>query len=277
LIGANDVVQGSDEAAYRTRLAEIYDAVAALGLSAKRVLALSIPDFSSLPGAAPFGSASELRARIDAFNAIAESEAASRSFRYADITGISREVHPGDDWLAPDGLHPGPAQHRAFADRIWETAWAWTTVGFDRLSKAAKRVLPMAHDEAEALRQPYIGTEHLLLAVMRDTEGAVGQLLKRQGVTYEKVRWMVEAIVDKDRRRHRDVSRIIPTTRVKRVIQIAGREASTEGAESICTEHLLLALSVEGEGIAWHILSDFGITPALIRTAIGPRSGSGDG
>ena len=119
LIGANDIVQGSDLAAYRTRLAELYDAIAQLTLAAIRVLAVSIPDFSPLPGAAPFGSPRELRARIDAFNGIAQSEAASRGFGYVDITAISRENNHGNDWTAADGLHPGPAQHQAIADRIW--------------------------------------------------------------------------------------------------------------------------------------------------------------
>ncbi|TMC42824.1 MAG: SGNH/GDSL hydrolase family protein [Chloroflexi bacterium] len=114
LIGANDVVQGSDDATYRERLSRIYEI--------ERVLAVSIPDFSPLPGAAPFGSASYLRVRIDAFNAIAQSEAASRAFPYVDITAISREGNHGDGWLADDGLHPGPAQHQAISDRIWETA-----------------------------------------------------------------------------------------------------------------------------------------------------------
>ena len=122
LIGANDVVQGADEATYRARLTQIYGAVKDLGVRPERVLAISVPDFSPLPGAAPFGSPSHLRARIDAFNEIARTEAASRGFRFADITAISRETNRGDDWLAADGLHPGPEQHRAFADRLWETA-----------------------------------------------------------------------------------------------------------------------------------------------------------
>jgi lysophospholipase L1-like esterase len=119
LIGANDIVQKSDEAAYRTRLSQIYEAITQLGLPADRVLAISIPDFSPLPGAAPFGTPTHLRARIDAFNNVAKSEAASRGFRYADITSISRQDNPGDGWIADDGLHPGTAQHRAFADSIW--------------------------------------------------------------------------------------------------------------------------------------------------------------
>jgi len=129
LIGANDVVQGSDEATYRARLNQIYEAVKQLGLPAERVLAISVPDFSALPGAAPFGSASDLRARIDAFNDVGRSEAASRGFRYADITAISREDNHSHDWMADDGLHPGPAQHRAIADRLWNVAGrAWNPI-----------------------------------------------------------------------------------------------------------------------------------------------------
>jgi lysophospholipase L1-like esterase len=119
LIGANDVVQGSSEAAYRARLAEIYDALAGFELPPIRVLAISTPDFSSLPGAASFGTPSDLRQRIDAFNRIAESEATARGFHYADISAITREDNRGRDWLAADGLHPGPAQHRAIADQLW--------------------------------------------------------------------------------------------------------------------------------------------------------------
>jgi len=122
LIGANDIVQRSDEATYRARLAQIDEAVKALAVPVKRILAISIPDFSPLPGAAPFGSPAHLRARIDAFNDIARAEAASRGFLYADITTISREANQGNDWLASDGLHPGPAQHRAFARHLWEVA-----------------------------------------------------------------------------------------------------------------------------------------------------------
>jgi lysophospholipase L1-like esterase len=126
LIGANDVVQGSDDATYGARLNQIYGAITQLGLPAERVVAISIPDFSPLPAAGPFGTPTHLRARIDAFNNVAKSEAASQGFRYAEITSISRQGNPGDGWLADDGLHPGPAQHRAFADHIWQVvAPAW--------------------------------------------------------------------------------------------------------------------------------------------------------
>jgi lysophospholipase L1-like esterase len=141
LIGANDVVQGSSEAAYRTRLAKIYDALDRFGLPAERVLAVSIPDFSAVPGAVSFGSPSDLRARIDAFNGVAQAEALSRGFQYVDVTTVSREDNHGDDWLASDHLHPGAAQHQAIADRIWETGGSWGAIARDPWSKSAEHEL----------------------------------------------------------------------------------------------------------------------------------------
>ncbi len=268
LIGANDVVQGSSEAAYRSRLAEIYDALERLGLPGERVLAVSIPDFSTVPGAAPFGSASDLFARIEAFNGVARTEALSRGFQYIDITTVSREENHGNDWLARDNLHPGAAQHQAIADRIWEAGGSWHAIAWDRWSKSAERVLEGAQREAETLRHAYIGTEHLLLSVARDTQSAGGQLLKRRQVTYRKVRTIVNQVVGKSHEGEASPSRIIPTTRVRKVLRLASIEAGAAGAQSVGTEHILMALMVEGEGIAAHILSDFGVTPAVVRTGM---------
>jgi lysophospholipase L1-like esterase len=272
LIGANDIVQESDEATYRGRLRQIYQAIKALGVPPSRVLAISIPDFSRLPGAAPFGSPHELRARIDAFNDIARTEAATFGFRYVDISAVSREDNRGDDWFASDQLHPGPAQHQAFADRIWETANAWTTLGWDRWSNAAKRVLTQAQEEAEARRHSYIGTEHLLLGLLRDTESAGGRLLSSWHVSYHRARKLIDRVIGKPKE-DAVPSGIIPTTRVRTVLRIASQEASDAGAETVGTEHVLLAITVEGEGIAAHVLSDLGITPARVRTAISQLQG----
>ena len=126
LIGANDIVQGSDEASYRRRLQQIYTTIRELGLPANRVLSISTPDFSGLPGAAPFG---RLRARVDAFNRIVRLESEATGFHFADITSISRERDRGSGWLAADGLHPGPVQHRAIADHLWDVVGVgWTRI-----------------------------------------------------------------------------------------------------------------------------------------------------
>jgi lysophospholipase L1-like esterase len=268
LIGANDVVQRSGEAAYKSRLTEIYDALELFGLAAERVLVVSIPDFSALPGAAPFGTASDLRARIDVFNRIAQSEAASHRFGYVDITVFSEDAFSSADWLANDNLHPGPAQHQVIADRIWEAAAAWHSVPWDRWSDTAERMLERASGEAEALHHHYIGTEHLLLALLRGTDDAGSRILKGHRMTYRGVRRIVDDVVGKSHEADRIRSKVIPTTRVRKVLRIATREAGISGAASIGTEHILLALMIEGEGIAAHVLSDFGLTPRLIRIGI---------
>jgi lysophospholipase L1-like esterase len=269
LIGANDVVQGSDDATYRMRLAEIYDGVAQLGAAANRVLAVSIPDFSALPGAAPFGAASELRARIEAFNGVVQSEAASRGFGYVDITSISREDNTRHDWLASDNLHPGPAQHQAIADHVWGAAQSrWGPVQWTRWSNSAKQVLTLAQDEAARPRHSYIGTEHLFLGLLKERDGVVRWLLKRRGVTYRRVRPTIYQVLGRRGRIVINAPNIIPTSRVRKVLRIAAHEAQSDGADSVGPEHILLAIISEGEGIAAHMLSDMGVTLAGTRAQL---------
>jgi ATP-dependent Clp protease ATP-binding subunit ClpC len=212
----------------------------------------------------------DLRARIDAFNSVAQAEAASRGFLYEDITALSPENNDADEWLAADGLHPGPAQHRAIADRIWERARTWATVGLDRWSSPATQVLTRARDEARTLHVSYIGTEHLLLSLLRDTEGAGGKLLSDSRISYSTVRNLISRVLGKSKQDAAPPSAIIPTTRVRKVLRIASQEANSAGSESVGSEHILLALALEGEGIAAHVLSDMGVTPARIRTAMSP-------
>jgi ATP-dependent Clp protease ATP-binding subunit ClpC len=129
-------------------------------------------------------------------------------------------------------------------------------------------MLGQAREEVDALHHHYIGTEHLLLALLRDKEGAGGKLLERHRVTYSKVRQIVDEVIGKSQEAERAPSTIIPTTRVRKVLRIATHEAGISGADSIGTEHILLALMLEGEGIGWHVLSDFGVTATMIRSGI---------
>lgn len=140
LIGANDIVQGSDQTAYRARLNEIHDAVQQFGLPAGRVVVISIPDFSALAGAAAFGPADLLRSRITAFNQVARSEAQSHGFDFVNITDLSPADEGGAQWFAADNLHPGPAQHRAIADHIWKAIGGrWRSVAGTRWSESARQ------------------------------------------------------------------------------------------------------------------------------------------
>lgn len=129
LIGANDVVQGSDHEAYRANLKQIYGSLARFGLASRRVVAVSIPDFSDVPAARAFGLARDLRARIDTFNQLARLEAEPHRFIYVDIAPLSRSGIGRMEWLAADGLHPAAAQHRAIAAHIWAAVGSdWRSV-----------------------------------------------------------------------------------------------------------------------------------------------------
>ena len=267
LIGANDIVQGSDEAGYRDRLQQIYQAIKELDVPALRVLAVSIPDFSPLPGAAPFGSTSELRARIDAFNDIAEKEAASRPFRFADITSISREANRGDGWLADDGLHPGPAQHQAFADHIWEkVAPSWRMVVLQRFSPSAQRVVELAFDEAKALQSGYVGSEHILMGLLKLEDRAYRSFFEELRITYPRVRKTLARVLGKTNKSKSVPARLILTTKATKMLAAATLAATKDGADAVEPEHLLIAV-IEGDGIGPHILADRGATVARMRAA----------
>ncbi|HLQ62283.1 MAG TPA: SGNH/GDSL hydrolase family protein [Candidatus Acidoferrales bacterium] len=119
LIGANDVVQGRSEAAYRASLVRIYDAVADLRLPAGRVWCISVPDWSAAPAAAGFGAPAQIRRRLSQVNAIAREEADRRGFGWVDLFELSRTGLDTPGWVAGDGLHPGDRQYLAWADHIW--------------------------------------------------------------------------------------------------------------------------------------------------------------
>ncbi|MFN2462900.1 MAG: SGNH/GDSL hydrolase family protein [Candidatus Dormibacteria bacterium] len=124
LIGVNDYVQGRGEAAYRASLSRIYPRLAALGLPAGRVVVVSIPDFSFTPAGSGFGRPSEIEAGLRRFNVVNREEAQRAGLPFVDIFDLSRSRPSAQDWIAGDGLHPGPAQLQAWADAAWERARA---------------------------------------------------------------------------------------------------------------------------------------------------------
>jgi lysophospholipase L1-like esterase len=268
LIGANDIVQGSEEAAYRTRLQQIYQRIKDLGLPAARVLAISIPDFSALPGAAQFGSSSHLLARVNAFNDIARAEADSRLFRFADITSISREARLGADWIAGDGLHPGPTQHQAFADHIWkEVAPTWRTVVLERFSPLARHAVELAMGEATAQQSQYVGSEHILMGLLKLEDDVYRRVLEEFRITYPRVRKTVAAVVGRSDKSVAAPATPIFTTRTTQLLTAATLDATKNGAGAVAPDHLLNAV-IAGDGIGSHILADSGVTVARLREAI---------
>jgi ATP-dependent Clp protease ATP-binding subunit ClpC len=137
---------------------------------------------------------------------------------------------------------------------------------FERFTERAKKVLTLAQEEAERSHHSYIGTEHLLLGLLREGEGLAAKVLNNLGVEIGKVRQTIESVLGRNERII--IQQIIPTSRVKKVIEISFEEARRMGHNYVGTEHLLLGLLIEGEGIAAHVLEDLGATLDKVRAEI---------
>ena len=133
----------------------------------------------------------------------------------------------------------------------------------DRFTQRARRVLAYAQEEAERLNHSYIGTEHLLLGLLREESGIAGKVLRDLNVQFERVTELVERITGPGRRT--PFSKIDLTPRTKRVIELAVDEARRLGQHYIGTEHLLLGLVRQGDGVAIDILRQLGANPEQIR------------
>ncbi|MFH0768602.1 MAG: ATP-dependent Clp protease ATP-binding subunit [Chloroflexota bacterium] len=129
---------------------------------------------------------------------------------------------------------------------------------FEKFSERARRVLTSAQEEAQRLNHSYIGTEHILLGLIREEEGAAAKVLNNLGVSLSKVRSAVEYIVGRGEKAVTNEVGLTP--RAKRVIELAIDEARYLSHNYIGTEHLLLGLLHEGEGVAAGVLESFGIT-----------------
>jgi len=127
----------------------------------------------------------------------------------------------------------------------------------DRFTKRSRQSLTLAQDEALRLGHRYIGTEHLLLGLLREEQGVAARVLARLGVTLERVRQMVEDTIGHEERHNIATLELAPRT--KRVLELAVDEARRLGHYYIGTEHLLLGLIREGQGIAAGILETLGL------------------
>jgi ATP-dependent Clp protease ATP-binding subunit ClpC len=133
---------------------------------------------------------------------------------------------------------------------------------FDRFTDHAKELLTLAQVEAEKSGFSYIGTEHLLLACFGNAEFHAARMLAGLDIKHEGVSAAIDkAIGDK---RPARLPRIVPTSRVKRVIEIAFNLCGSMGDARVGTNHLLLALATERDGIAAHVLTGLGATKERI-------------
>jgi len=137
---------------------------------------------------------------------------------------------------------------------------------FERFTDRARRVVVLAQEEARLLNHNFIGTEHLLLGLIREEEGVAAEALASLDIELEAVR---ERVADKVGRGKQQPGGHIPfTPRAKRVLELALREALQLGHNYIGTEHLLLGLVGEGEGVGAQVLTDLGADLNRVRERV---------
>jgi ATP-dependent Clp protease ATP-binding subunit ClpC len=137
---------------------------------------------------------------------------------------------------------------------------------FERFTDRARRVVVLAQEEARMLNHDYIGTEHLLLGLIHEGDGVAYRALSQMGVSLREVRGAIQQMIGEG---HRAPTGHIPfTPRAKKVLELSLREALQLGHNYIGTEHILLGLVREGEGVAAQVLEKSGATMDRVREAV---------
>ena len=147
-------------------------------------------------------------------------------------------------------------------------AQTWSVAGkypFERFSEDGKQTLVLAQEEAERAGHSYIGTEHLLLGLLRLPAGSAHRALKRLGVDAPAVRRAFESLPRLDQP---SAGQIIPTSRVKRVIEAAFAESRRMKSSHVESGHLLIGVAIEGEGLATIILKEQRVTAEMLIAAV---------
>lgn len=137
---------------------------------------------------------------------------------------------------------------------------------FERFTERARHVLVLAQEEARALQYNYVGTEHILLGLLGEEEGLAAHVLDSLGITLERARAQVVRTAAPSN--EVTTGQIPFTPRVERVLELALREALALGHDAIGTEHLLLGLVRDDEGVAMRVLLDFDANPEKIRAEV---------
>ena len=137
---------------------------------------------------------------------------------------------------------------------------------FEKFSERARRVLSLAQEEAQRFNHNYIGTEHILLGLARETDGVAAKVLTNLGVELTKVRSAVEFIIGRGERA--TPGEIGLTPRAKKVIELAVDEARRLNHNYIGTEHILLGLIKEGSGVAANVLKNLDVDLRKIRLEV---------
>jgi ATP-dependent Clp protease ATP-binding subunit ClpC len=138
---------------------------------------------------------------------------------------------------------------------------------FERFTERARQVVVLAQDEARALKHNYIGTEHILLGLLREEEGLAARVLESLEITVEEVRGAVAQVIGQGE--EVTMGQIPFTPRAKKVLELSLKEALAMNHNYIGTEHILLGLVRENEGVAARILAQLGAPADVVRNEVG--------
>jgi ATP-dependent Clp protease ATP-binding subunit ClpC len=139
---------------------------------------------------------------------------------------------------------------------------------FERFTDRARRVVVLAQEEARMLDHNYIGTEHILLGLLREGDGIAAKALEALGISLDAMRQAVEGIIGRGAQPLPASGHIPFTPRAKKVLELSLREALQLGHDYIGTEHILLGLLREDDGVAVHVLVDSGLDVNRVRQQV---------
>jgi ATP-dependent Clp protease ATP-binding subunit ClpC len=139
---------------------------------------------------------------------------------------------------------------------------------FERFTDKARHVVILAQEEAVRLRHSYIGTEHLLVGLVQEADGLAAEVLMSLDISLMAVRERVEALIGTGELQHAASGHIPFTPRIKKVLELSLREALQMGSADIDTEHILLGLLHEGEGVAAQVLGALGADLTGVRQRV---------
>jgi prophage maintenance system killer protein len=197
----------------------------------------------------------------------------------AAVAGLAAGRRSATDlaaWLAPrisayrePALLPSPAKEapmHGWLPNLRRTSRRKGDLMFRRFSPRAREVIISAQQEARALHHGFTGTEHLLLGLLRDRDGVAGRTLHVLGISPEAAREQVLDIIGEGQA---EVAGHIPLTpRSKKVLELAVQEAVRLDHLHVGTEHILLGLVREGDGVGWHVLHRLGLTVPRVRDQV---------
>jgi hypothetical protein len=206
------------------------------------------------------------RARVDYHDSIRRLHAAGGSLReIADNLALSHQrIHQIVEGEAQCGQKKG--ERKRLLERVRRERPQRPDGPFFGLTERARTVVSHAHDEAKALKHDYVGTEHLLLGLLSVENGLAARALASLAIELEDVRSEIRRVVGEGQAPVSGRLRLTP--RSKKVHELARREAEALGHNYVGTEHLLLGLAAEAEGVAARILCGLGADAENVRAAV---------